>query len=361
MPSGLAAIAQVGLTDLVQQIPHRALDAWEFYLENRLLFRVDEPMELGGQPCTLISQPAFLEGILQRATAFEHFELLQGAAVRDLLWQREAGAERQQRVSGVQLNNGRAIAADLVIGADGRNSVVRERANLSLIENPQAFDILWFSLPAHPQFATENVFYSMVRGSAAFGCFQGSMGNLQLGWSLHRDESLVWKTIDWPEKLALAAPTWLATHLRQQADAIERPLFLPIQVGRCLQWCRPGLLLLGDAVHPMSPIRAQGINMALRDVIVALNHLVQALQQATDLTQIDTILPQIQAERELEIMQIQALQQAEVNQAKLLRNLPFLRFGISRCAPLIRHRIRRSWLHRQYQLRQGITTVSLRV
>jgi len=44
-------------------------------------------------------------------------------------------------------------------------------------------------------------------------------------------------------------------------------------------WYAPGLLLLGDAVHPMSPIRAQGINMALRDVIVAANHLVTLLRE----------------------------------------------------------------------------------
>lgn len=360
MPSGLGAIAQMGLTDLVEQIPHQALDAWEFYLENRLLFRVDEPMEPNSQPCTLISQPAFLEGVLQRAAQCQPFELIQGIAVRELLWCHDLASEGlDPRVSGVQLSDGRAIAADLVIGADGRNSIIRERANLPLVQNPQDFDILWFNLPTHPQFESENVFYSILSGRAAFGCFQSSTGSLQLGWSLHHDEATEWQTIDWPAKLASAAPTWLTTHLRQQAQAIARPLLLPVLVGRCPQWYRPGLLLLGDAVHPMSPIRAQGINMALRDVIIAVNHLVPVLQPPAHWSRIDAVLPRIQAEREPEIIQIQELQQVEINQGKLLRRSPFLRYGVSRLSPLIHHRIRRTWLKRQHLLRQGITRVFL--
>ena len=84
--------------------------------------------------------------------------------------------------------------------------------------------------------------------------------------------------------------------------------------GRCPRWYAPGLLLLGDAVHPMSPIRAQGINMALRDVIVATKYLVFLLyERATDAAidaAIDAVLPQIQAEREPEIIRAQPLPDA---------------------------------------------------
>ena len=99
MPSGLEAISQMGLWDLVERIPHRPLDAWEFYIENRPIFRVNEPMELGGKPCTLISQPAFLEEVGVKAKQCGSFELIQGTAVQELLWQNE-------RVSGVKLATG---------------------------------------------------------------------------------------------------------------------------------------------------------------------------------------------------------------------------------------------------------------
>jgi 2-polyprenyl-6-methoxyphenol hydroxylase-like FAD-dependent oxidoreductase len=129
-------------------------------------------------------------------------------------------------------------------------------------------------------------------------------------------------------------------------------------VGRTDQWHIPGCLLLGDAAHPMSPIRAQGINMALRDVIVAVNYLVLCFNDPNHAA-IDAVLPKIQADREPEIIQIQQLQQAEINQGELMRHNPILRHAVSRLAPLLRIGIRKSWRDRQLQLRRGSAQVSL--
>ena len=361
MPSGLEAIDQMGLTDLVASIPHRPLDAWEFIIEQRSIFRVDEPMEAGGKPCTLISQPAFLEGVMESASKCPSFEFISGTGVRDLVWQ-------DDRVVGVTLSDNRQIAADLVIGADGRNSIVRQKANLTLETEAQSYDILWFKLASSADFEAENIFYSVLSGDAGFGLFLGSEGQLQVGWSLHQNEQKQdapgqWRD-DWVDKLATASPDWLAAAFRQQADSIERPFLLSVTVGRCPSWHIPGVLLLGDAAHPMSPIRAQGINMALRDVVVATNHLVPLLQRHPKFAEIDALLSQIQAEREPEIIQIQKLQRAEIAQGELLRNYPPIRYAVSRLAPripLFRQRIRQSWIDRQLQLRRGFTQVDLKV
>jgi 2-polyprenyl-6-methoxyphenol hydroxylase-like FAD-dependent oxidoreductase len=352
MPSGLDAIAEMGLAATIETLPHRPIDAWEMHIENRLLFRVDEPMDSSGKPCTLVSQPAFLEAIVQQMQNCPQFELLQGVSVQDLLW-------KENRVSGVQLSDGQRLEADLVIGADGRNSLVRQKSKLELNKSDQSFDILWFKLPMAEQFERENVFYSFLKGRDGFGFLRGAEGDMQLGWSIHRDDPIDWQNMNWSEKFASTSPNWLSNYFRSQAGAIEKPMLLSITVGRCERWCRPGLLLLGDSAHPMSPIRAQGINMALRDVVVAANHLIPALRQH-NLNAIDAALPQIQAEREPEIIQVQQLQQDEVAQGELIRSMPLVRHAVSRLAPIIRHRARQSWLERQLQLRQGFAKIRLK-
>ncbi len=354
MPSGLDALAEMGLNPVLDAIPHRPLDAWEFWIEGRSLFRVNEPLEPGGQPCTLVSQPALLEALIQAASRYNNFEFVQGAPVQKLLWQ-------EQRVCGVSLSGDCSITADLVIGADGRNSMVRQQANLPLTQRSKSFDILWFKLADSPQFAAENIFYSILQDQQGFGLFRSSEGNLQVGWGLEAKDAINWKQVDWAQKLALASPPWLAAHFQTYADTIERPVLLSVVVGYCPDWSVPGLLLLGDAAHPMSPIRAQGINMALRDAIVAANYLVPLLQKNSSQAAIDAALPQIQAERSPEILRVQQLQAQEAAQGQKLTNSALLRWIVSRFGPLLRQRVRQSWLDRQHQLRQGVTNVKLRV
>jgi 2-polyprenyl-6-methoxyphenol hydroxylase-like FAD-dependent oxidoreductase len=109
----------------------------------------------------------------------------------------------------------------------------------------------------------------------------------------------------------------------------------------------------------MSPIRAQGINMALRDAIVASNYLAPLLKDSLDRHALDKTLPKIQAAREPEIIRIQKLQQQELAQAEKLRHSALLRSLVLQFTPLISPFVRLSWLKRQKKLRQGITAVTL--
>jgi 2-polyprenyl-6-methoxyphenol hydroxylase-like FAD-dependent oxidoreductase len=355
MPSGLEALEQMGLSSMLEKIPHRALDAWEFLINQRSLFRVNEPIETAGKPVTLVSQPAFLDAVINEAKIYSsYFEFLPGTPVQDLLWD-------NGRVAGVKLGDDRIINADVVIGTDGRNSIVRQRAHISLEQQSQSFNILWFKLADSPRFESENVFYVIIRDRNAFGLFRGSEGNLQVGWTLHEQDAKDWKHFNWSEKFASASPPWLAEHFRTHAGTIERPVLLSVIVGRCQHWSVPGLLLIGDAAHPMSPIRAQGINVALRDVIVTANYLVPLLREKAEFGAIDAVLPKIQAEREPEIIRAQQLQGEEAKQAERLVRSATLRWVASNLPPLLRQYVRNSWRDRQRELRQGVTQIRLTV
>jgi 2-polyprenyl-6-methoxyphenol hydroxylase-like FAD-dependent oxidoreductase len=354
MPSGLDALAQMGLSALWQQIPHRQLNAWEFIINGKQLFRVEEPMG-ANLPCTLLSQPPLLQALILEAQNHHKFKLIQGVTVKDLLW-------NDQRVAGVLLSDGQQIAADLVIGADGRNSIVRERAGLKLVRQPKNIDILWFKLASTPEFAEDNVFRTIVNGDRVFSIFHGAeSGKLHLAWVVSATEKVDWKQADWGEIFASLSPSWLAAHFRNYADTIESPIKLSVVVGSCPQWHAPGVMLLGDAAHPMSPVRAQGINVALRDVIVAANHLVPILQGQTEhqYIDIDIALSKIQAEREPEILRSQQLQLQEAAQGELMRNNSLVRSLLVQLAPWFGNIIKQSWLRRQREMRQGITQVNL--
>ena len=354
MPSGLDALTQMGLSKVLEEIPTRPLDGWEFIIEGKQLFRVNEPMG-APRPCTLVSQPPLLKALISEAQTHDGFEFIQGVAVKDLFWS-------DNRVAGVILSDGREITADLVIGADGRNSIMRERAGLKLVKQPKNIDILWFKLAASPQFADDNVFRTIVNSNRIFSIFHGAESDkLHLAYVISANEKTDYKQANWAEIFASLSPAWLAEHFRHHADTIESPIKLSVVVGRCPQWHAPGILLLGDAAHPMSPVRAQGINIALRDVIVAANYLIPILQADAEHQKIDTVLSQIQTEREPEIIRAQQLQLQEAAQGELLRKNSLVRSLLVQFAPLLRPIIKQSWLRRQLQMRQGITQVNLKV
>ncbi len=366
MPSGLAALKEMDLSTVAETLPHQQLDAWEFWIEGKLLFRAEEPIEADGPPCTLLSQPEFLAAVVERAKACPNFEFVPGTTVQGL-------KRTNDRISGVSLSDGRAIATSLVIAADGRNSTLRTKANLTLAHQHSlktgdgSIDVLWFSLPELPPVRKENVFYAIVENGHSFGFFRNSQNQTQLGWGLTKsneaDASATnWRSINWQQEIIDHSPHWLAQVLQTQSDpAVWKPTLFSVAVALAPQWSKPGFLMLGDAAHPMSPVRAQGINMAFRDAIVAANYLVPAIKSDANSTKIDTVLNQIQAEREPEIRRAQALQAAELAQGELLHNYPILRWGASQFAPIVGLGVKQSWLRRQQQLRLGVVPVELKV
>ena len=113
------------------------------------------------------------------------------------------------------------------------------------------------------------------------------------------------------------------------------------------RWQQPGLLLLGDAAHPMSPIRAQGINLALRDSVVA----AEALLGGDDL---DAASAAIEQQRRTEVKRLQKLQEAEARQGHLIGYNSSLRYGLTLARGLMGPIAQRVWMARQGPLRDGL-------
>ena len=168
---------------------------------------------------------------------------------------------------------------------------------------------------------------------------------------------------DWASESVGSAPAWLAEHFVAHRDEIEGPTRLNVLVGCAPAWITPGVLLLGDAAHPMSPVRAQGINLALRDAVVAANHLVPVLREGGGPEALDAACRAAQAEREPEVARAQKLQRREAAGQGDARSGSW-RFELTKCLArrMGHHRwAQAAWLRHQHDLRFGSTEVKLKV
>lgn len=360
MPGGLYALEQMELLQDVLRLPHQQIHCWQFVVDGQPILKVQETEALGVYRPTVISQPAFLQQVLAQIQAYPHFRFIQGA-VQSL---RHDG----RRVTGVvvrQAGHSISLDATLVIGADGRGSTVRRLANLPLQKLDYDTNVLWLRLPVPLPEWQRVAFYGFIRGSESLGAYTAWDGSLKFAYLLpshpKADQPLDWKSLDWAARVAQISSPDIAQHVRAHANQLEPPVLLNVVFGRCLRWWQPGILLLGDAAHPMAPIRAQGINLALRDSIVAANHLLPLLQSEATSERLDAALATIQSEREPEICRCQSLQRAEQAQANAIARSLALRRLLTLTAPVLHPLIAKRWLARQKHLRFGLQPIQLMV
>jgi 2-polyprenyl-6-methoxyphenol hydroxylase-like FAD-dependent oxidoreductase len=304
MPSGVAALDEAGLQGVLQSTPLSRPNAVEINIHTRRALRVDFGELAQGGP-VIVSQPDLLEALVAACTQHEGFRILRGTAVRDLIFDSE-------RVVGVTTADGEEVRADLVVGADGRTSIARRRAGLHLESSTEQFDIVWFKLP-YPAFLEERgspVNFCVGAGHLAL-CYRAANGLMQMGSVIAKGSygDLKRRGLDlFFDELVSDLTPELGRYVSAKRNEIQYPFVLDVVCHMLPKWTTPGVLLLGDAAHPMSPVGGQGINIALRDVIVATNHLVPVLQDGATPERIDLAACAFEAARRPEVAEVQRLQ-----------------------------------------------------
>jgi 2-polyprenyl-6-methoxyphenol hydroxylase-like FAD-dependent oxidoreductase len=303
MPSGIAALREAGLRQPLDALPNLSFRTVELFRGERRVVTI--PIDRLDPPPRVAPQPEMLEMIVAEAAKFPGFKLDRGVTVRDLIYEKD-------RVVGVHadtLDGPREYRGDFVIACDGRTSVIRKRAALPQDRIMQGFDVIWGHLPG--QFPDGRTARAYIGSGHLLIMYPSPEGHTQIGWVIDKGTFGDIKRMGdkWIDELAPHVSPDLRQYLAANKTGLARPFLLDVICDRLREWTAPGLLLIGDAAHPMSPVGGQGINVALRDAVVTANHLGRALMMREDEATLDFAARNIQAERWPEITTIQDMQQ----------------------------------------------------
>ena len=303
-PSILEVLDQIGLADKLLEIPHSKVTGPTLQFANGP-FR---PFNLARLKTrfpyiAMIPQVRFLEFITREAAKYPEFKLVMHAQVQHLI-------EENGAVAGVRYLRGDGAECDLraklTVGTDGRFSVVRRLAGFEPIKTAPPMDVLWFRLPKLPG-------EPEVTGGA-FGGIGGGRIFIVLERNDHWQAGLVFpkgqyqalraQGVDAIRKSLVETEPRFAQHAETLTDWQQLTL-LSVESSRCPLWHKPGVLVIGDAAHVMSPVGGVGINYAVQDAVVAANVLTGPLKSGT---LSEAQLAEVQRQREWPTRVIQRMQ-----------------------------------------------------
>jgi 2-polyprenyl-6-methoxyphenol hydroxylase-like FAD-dependent oxidoreductase len=305
-PSTLELMHELGLLDDFLKLPHQKIDHMTAQVGDERVRMIDlTHVPTRCKYLALMPQWDFLDFLAARGKRYKSFDLRMCAEATALI-------EEGGRVVGVRARTPEGeltIYADLVVGADGRHSTIREEAGLVAEDFGAPMDVLWFRLPRGEADETETfghieagvMMIMLNRGDywqCAFVIPKGGIDRVKAeGLEAFRNR-------------VLAMSPFLADRVADLKTWDDIKL-LTVTVDRLRQWWRPGLICIGDAAHAMSPIGGVGINLAIQDAVAAANRLAAPLKAGTVG---DGDLRAIQARRSFPVRFTQGLQLIIQNQ-----------------------------------------------
>ncbi len=299
-PSTLQILDELGLLDDFLKVKHNEVRELSVRIGGTEL-RVADFRLIPGR-CkfvALMPQWDFLNFLAERGRQLATFRLEMQAEVTDLLFDGDTIAGVQAKTPSGTLE----VRAPLVIAADGRGSILRERAQMRPREYGVPVDALWFRLPRQPG-DPNDAFGNITAGGILVmfdrgDYFQCAFVIPKGGFDRIRERGL-----DELRRQIVALSPFLADRVGALRTFDDVKL-LTIAVNRLPVWFRPGLLFIGDSAHAMSPVGGVGVNLAIQDAVAAANLLAEPLRTDT-LRLLD--LRAVQGRREFPTKFIQGLQ-----------------------------------------------------
>jgi 2-polyprenyl-6-methoxyphenol hydroxylase-like FAD-dependent oxidoreductase len=275
-PSTLELMYELGLLQEFLKRPHQEV--------RELSAQIDgETLKIGdftGLPThckmlALMPQWDFLNFLTEQGQRYAGFQVKMECEAIGLI-------EEHGRVVGVSAKTPSGpldVRATLSVGADGRHSVVRERAGLQVMDLGAPMDVLWLRISRRPGDREQSLGHAE---SGKIFVMINREDYWQCGYIIAKGsfEEIKRKGIEkFREEIAALEP-FLRDRVSELRDWKDVSL-LTVKVDRLRRWWKPGLLCIGDAAHAMSPVGGVGINLAIQDAVAAANILGPKLAAGT--------------------------------------------------------------------------------
>jgi 2-polyprenyl-6-methoxyphenol hydroxylase-like FAD-dependent oxidoreductase len=275
-PSTLDLIYELGLLDQFLKLPHRTVDRLSLQVGKRRIRLIDlTHLPTQCKYIALMPQWDFLNFLAEHGRRYRQFDLHMRAEATDLI-------EEGGRIVGVRANTPDGeltIHADLVVGCDGRHSIVRDRAGLHSEDYGAPMDVLWFRITRRDTDGAD-VFGHIEAGALLVMLDRGDYWQCAYVIPKGGIDRVTANGIEAFRNRVVALSPFLADRIGE-LQSFDDVKLLSVMVNRLRQWWRPGLICIGDAAHAMSPIGGVGINIAVQDAVAAANCLAAPLKSGT--------------------------------------------------------------------------------
>jgi 2-polyprenyl-6-methoxyphenol hydroxylase-like FAD-dependent oxidoreductase len=298
-PPTLELLAQLGLADRLHALPHGKIRDLRLRTRTRTLVLGDLSRLRTPYPYVMmLPQVKLLELLIEEARRFPNFQLVMQANVQRLV--DVDGVVRGVRYRDHE-NQWHEVRADLTVAADGRFSKVRHLAGIEPVKTAPPMDVVWFRLPKEPQDTSQGA--ELYVGGGRFAVLLDRGDQWQVGYVILKGSFAAVRAAGVAalrQGLAETIP-WLSGRTGHLVDWSQVAV-LNVESSRVERWYKPGLLLIGDAAHVMSPVGGVGINVAIQDAVAAANLLTEPLRRGA-VSERDLAAVQKQRERAVRIVQ----------------------------------------------------------
>lgn len=299
-PSTMQIINELGLLDDFLKEPHQKIAKFSINVDGEMVTLGD----LSNLNCktpyiAMMPQWDFLNFLVAHAKKLPNFKIMMQSELVDIILEDNivTGAIVKQNQDNL------IIKSYLLIGADGRHSTVRKKANLTVYNYGIAIDALWFRLS---RLDTDPIdtFANVTQGQMLVMINRHNYW--QCAYIIPKGQMEHLKKTGLNSFLTKISN--IRSILKQRVHEItswDQIKLLEVQVNRLKQWYAPGVLCIGDAAHAMSPVGGVGINLAIQDAVATSNILTNHLINRTlNITHLQTV----QKRRELPTKLIQKMQ-----------------------------------------------------